>query len=76
MARTRFEKGENEKLGAAFAEIAVEHYTLPKYTSATHRLASSLNDLNEATRQRETGTETEELHDRRFISAGYESTGG
>src|SRR5439155_25550456 len=25
VARTRFKKGENEKLGAAFAEIAIEH---------------------------------------------------
>ena len=43
LARTRLEKGENEELGAAFAEIAIEHYTLQKYTSATYTLASRLN---------------------------------
>jgi hypothetical protein len=36
MARSRFKKGENEKLGAAFAEVAIEHYALDKYTSVKY----------------------------------------
>ena len=39
----RLEKGENEELGTAFAEITIEHYTLQKYTSVKYQNANRLN---------------------------------
>src|SRR5262249_28780729 len=38
MARPPFEEGKNEKLGAAFAEVAIEHYASRKYTSRKYNL--------------------------------------